>query len=68
MYQGDITLASVDVIVNSTNPEFDLKRGKKKKSLDLRRGFKLIIAYAETFLIKIYFELIFLTYMRLFKI
>lgn len=56
MYQGDITLASVDVIVNSTNPEFDLKRGKKKKSLDLRRGFKLIIAYAETFLIKIYFE------------
>lgn len=33
VYQGDITLASVDVIVNSTNPEFDLKRGKKKNHL-----------------------------------
>lgn len=27
MYQGDITKANVDVIVNSTNPQFDLTRG-----------------------------------------
>lgn len=55
VYQGDITQANVDVIVNSTNPEFDLNRGKNKP-FDLRRGNKSIIAYADTFLIKIYFE------------
>lgn len=27
VYQGDITKANVDVIVNSTNPQFDLTRG-----------------------------------------
>jgi hypothetical protein len=32
VYQGDITRAAVDVIVNSTNPEFDLTRGKQEKS------------------------------------
>ena len=29
VYRGDITNANVDVIVNSTNPEFDLTRGKQ---------------------------------------
>jgi len=28
VYQGDITLESVDVIVNSTNKDFDLTKGK----------------------------------------
>lgn len=28
VYKGDITTANVDVIVNSTNPQFDLTRGK----------------------------------------
>lgn len=28
VYKGDITRADVDVIVNSTNPQFDLTRGK----------------------------------------
>lgn len=30
VYQGDITKANVDVIVNSTNPDFDLSKGKHK--------------------------------------
>lgn len=28
VYKGDITTANVDVIVNSTNPQFDLTRGE----------------------------------------
>jgi hypothetical protein len=35
MYQGDITLANVDVIVNGTDSEMDLTRGNVNFSRDI---------------------------------